>query len=409
MRTLVLLTTEFPFGTKEPFIESELPIMTQYFDRVVSYALYSKGNARYIDYPQNYLYNSINSTKRERLISLPRVFFSPTFWMELWGIVHKRKHILHRIKHLVQLSCYVYAPYKKIVKSIKELSLDKQNDTLYFYGYWLVEHAFLAQILKERFNGHIAFSRAHRYDLYESIDKYEYIPYRNYLCNKLDYIFPISNDGKNLLNTYLGKASIQVSRLGTLDYGENPFKKEEKSICTIVSCSWCVSVKRIHLIIEALAQISDMMIKWVHIGDGPLLNELKLIAEQSLKENIVYEFKGMLSNRDLMNFYLNNSVDMFINVSSSEGIPVSIMEALSFGIPVLATNVGGVSEIVFDSYNGWLLKEDCSIEEIVKRIKNYFILSISDISVLRKQARCSWSDNYSADTNYKRFYSLLTQ
>ena len=48
---------------------------------------------------------------------------------------------------------------------------------------------------------------------------------------------------------------------------------------------------------------------------------------------------------------------MFINLSSSEGIPVSIMEAQSFGIPVIATNVGGSGEIVV-SETGVLVDEN---------------------------------------------------
>lgn len=43
-----------------------------------------------------------------------------------------------------------------------------------------------------------------------------------------------------------------------------------------------------------------------------------------------------------------NDFDLFVNMSLSEGIPVSIMEAISFGIPIIATNVGGNAEIVND-------------------------------------------------------------
>jgi len=48
-----------------------------------------------------------------------------------------------------------------------------------------------------------------------------------------------------------------------------------------------------------------------------------------------------LPHNDVLNYYASNPVDVFINTSSSEGLPVSIMEAMSFGIPVIATNVGG--------------------------------------------------------------------
>ena len=48
----------------------------------------------------------------------------------------------------------------------------------------------------------------------------------------------------------------------------------------------------------------------------------------------------------MLDYYKNNIIDIFINLSASEGIPVSIMDAISFGIPCIATNVGGTGEIV---------------------------------------------------------------
>ncbi|NCO54621.1 MAG: glycosyltransferase, partial [Bacteroidetes bacterium] len=63
-------------------------------------------------------------------------------------------------------------------------------------------------------------------------------------------------------------------------------------------------------------------------------------------------------------------VDLFINVSESEGIPVSIMEALSAGIPVIATNVGGTNEIVNNDV-GFLIDKEFEINTAVNIINNY--------------------------------------
>lgn len=62
---------------------------------------------------------------------------------------------------------------------------------------------------------------------------------------------------------------------------------------------------------------------------------------------------------------------MFINVSSSEGLPVSIMEACSFGIPIIATNVGGTAEIVQAGVNGILLKEQFETEVLKQAILRF--------------------------------------
>ena len=68
------------------------------------------------------------------------------------------------------------------------------------------------------------------------------------------------------------------------------------------------------------------------------------------------------TNEEVMEYYKNNLVDLFVNMSESEGLPVSMMEAMSFGVPVIAPDVGGIKEIV-DENSGWLLScENCSAE-----------------------------------------------
>ena len=62
------------------------------------------------------------------------------------------------------------------------------------------------------------------------------------------------------------------------------------------------------------------------------------------------------------------------------------MEALSFGIPCIATDVGGTKEIVIDGYNGWLLKKDFKEEQLVNIIRNYCNLNNEQILKLRECA-----------------------
>ena len=62
--------------------------------------------------------------------------------------------------------------------------------------------------------------------------------------------------------------------------------------------------------------------------------------------------KGNVDNAALLEDYITENYYLFVNVSSSEGIPVSIMEASSVGIPCLATDVGGTGEIISDGVNG---------------------------------------------------------
>jgi glycosyltransferase involved in cell wall biosynthesis len=69
--------------------------------------------------------------------------------------------------------------------------------------------------------------------------------------------------------------------------------------------------------------------------------------------------------------YLLNS-DLFMLISNYEGLPVSIIEALSVGLPIIASNVGGVNELVNDGLNGFLVTKNDHVQltEILLKIIN---------------------------------------
>jgi len=83
-------------------------------------------------------------------------------------------------------------------------------------------------------------------------------------------------------------------------------------------------------------------------------------------------------------------------------VPVAIMEAISFGIPVLATNVGGVGEIVVDNETGILVKKDAAPIEIASLL-NAFFSSSQNTLVFRKTVRKFWESNFNASQNYNNF------
>jgi len=87
------------------------------------------------------------------------------------------------------------------------------------------------------------------------------------------------------------------------------------------------------------------------------------------RDNVDYKFLGRLDHVEVFSYFKNNPVDVLINTSSSEGLPVSIMEAMSFGIPIIATDVGGTSEPVTDK-TGILIPGDCSPEDVSEALNS---------------------------------------
>ena len=116
-----------------------------------------------------------------------------------------------------------------------------------------------------------------------------------------------------------------------------------------------------------------------------------------------------MRNEDLMRYYAETPVSCVVNVSSSEGLPVALMEACSFGFPCIATEVGGTPEAVRDGVTGCLLGKNPSPEEIASALEHMARLPEEEYSSLCRSARKLWEDKFYAEKNYKLFYEELSQ
>jgi glycosyltransferase involved in cell wall biosynthesis len=148
-----------------------------------------------------------------------------------------------------------------------------------------------------------------------------------------------------------------------------------------------------------------MEIDWTHFGDGPERSSIELLCADKLdsKENITYHLPGRIPNWKVLKYYSTHMVDLFISLSRYDGIPVSIMEAMSFGIPAIATDVGGVSEIVINDKTGFLLDQEVDPNDVAEVLFNIASLNENKYNSMREEAQNIWGTFYSADINYPDF------
>ena len=219
--------------------------------------------------------------------------------------------------------------------------------------------------------------------------------------SKLSNTFPVSKDGEDYLKNKF-KANIKLSLLG-VPKSKKLNKRSKDGVIRIVSCSYIVERKRLNLIFEGLNSVcrknKSIVIEWTHIGDGPDKSKLEALITNSSVNNLSVVFFGELNNEDVHLFYENNPVDLFINTSEKEGTPVSIMEAISYGIPIIATAFGGNKEVVSKGA-GFLLPINPKPYDFDKIIIEFLN---SDINKLRLDSLNVWSQYYNSETNYKRF------
>ena len=196
-----------------------------------------------------------------------------------------------------------------------------------------------------------------------------------------------------------------MARLGTREVKEvQPNRKRN----ILVSCSNLIPLKRVSLIAASLQYVDGVDLEWYHFGDGPKRAKIDKLAEISRREGVKIHLMGEKSNDEILRWFEENAPNLFINVSTTEGIPVSIMEAMSFGTPVFATDVGGTSEIVSNE-NGKLLKPDITPEELGGMIQAFFLLNREDRLVFRSKARKTWKTKYNASVNYKQFVEEILE
>ena len=129
---------------------------------------------------------------------------------------------------------------------------------------------------------------------------------------------------------------------------DNADAKKADGVFRVISVCRLDPIKNLGLLIRGMASIKTAEL-WL-VGDGPVRGELEaLVREAGLTERVT--FLGYQSNP--ASFLAQAS--LFVLPSFSEGIPLSVAEAMLSGTPCAVTRVGGAPEFILDGDNGWLL------------------------------------------------------
>lgn len=406
MRELFLLTSSYPFDKviENTFVEPELELLKERFD--ITIVPLQPGRRKFESSFGVKVNDGFALSGRNKKSQFFRLLATGVFWKLLLVELFGRPDILFSKEKLSRLCVHLY--YALTLYSwLKGKAVGSPAEPPLYYTYWF-EASTTALCLFKKENPRITVvSRAHGFDLYEGEQNGRYIPFRAMQMKLVDRVFCISESGAKYLSQRFPTCSskITVSPIGIADRGVIARRSQDGAF-RIVSCSFIVPLKRVDLIIRTLAELgrreSGRKIVWCHIGGGGGLAELEALAKSSLGNNVEAVFLGNMANDEIFRFYAGEPLDLFINLSSSEGRPVSIMEAMNCGIPVLATDVGGVSELVRDGKNGVLVEKDASCEEIAEKIVKLMENS-SALDEMGKESRRLFLEDLVAEKNLARF------
>lgn len=395
-----LIYESFPYGSSEKFVEYEIPYVNRIAgDKYRIFSFYRGHRSKRNIHLDGKLYIVVPKVRDYILGALT---IKPIEVFNELKAISKRvcaDPIVRCLWRMTYYRAYAYAFYRA-VKKIENI----ENDI--FVSYWLTECAYAAVMLKKWYPGILVTSRGHGFDVY---DERCYLPYRSTIFSKIDSVFTVNEvERKYILEKHkeVYPEKIKTFHLG-INLPCNYTKEAERTPFRIITCSSIIQLKRLDLLIYALAEIDEIEFEWYHIGDGPLYNQISDLASKKLnKKNQKFSFLGQLSLSEVHEYYKNHDLSVFINCSDTEGIPVSIMEAMSYGIPVIARNIGGNSEIVGND-TGLLIDSEDDPGILKEAILKIYSLKDDEYYMIRENARRRIENSFNAERQYETYFSLL--
>jgi len=147
------------------------------------------------------------------------------------------------------------------------------------------------------------------------------------------------------------------------------FRKNKNSVTVIITVARLVKEKGLEYGIRAISKLLEIKpkinLKYYIIGDGNLRKELeKIIADLNLEETV--KLLGEMQQEEVIKKMKES--DIFLLPSINEALPVTLMEAQAIGLPVIATSVGSVGQVVLNKKSGFLVPVR-NINIIVEKIE----------------------------------------
>ena len=296
--------------------------------------------------------------------------------------------------------------------------LGKNKDLIFVNGLGTeatIANIFLKKKIIRKIVGDPVWERAYsKAKISESFDEFQVKNYgfsislqkkvRSFSIKKSDIVVTPSQHLKNFILNLGFKNKIEIINNGVFIPEENTniFTNDQINI-TIVSR--LVSHKNIEKIIRAISDLNSPLINLNIIGDGPELNQLQKISlESNNKDNII--FHGKLNRDEINHIFLNS--DIYIQASNYEGLPHSLLEAMSYGIPVLCTPVGECKEILGNEDRGYILDLPVSKNNIKSKISE--IIGEKDIANKKgERGKDFINEKYNLTNSFNLYKNLFTR
>lgn len=389
-KTLVFVTDAFPFVNSGEYksVMAEIEELSKAFERVVIMPTVAEVAMLNIPFPENVEVSRffIDYPARKSRIRRLRLLLDREVWHNAGGFFNYSS-----------VSCSIAAEvFAEAVRKWMKQNDPGRDTTLFYSSKFDFAAAGLALISREQGVNYVMRVRLHDVDVNMSRGL------RQLTMEKSKRVFADCNACVEHIKSLYPESAAKIvkqtigSTKGAVTDLASGHRAEERKL-TFLSVSQLTGCQRVELnfnLLRALAVARPATaVRWIHTG-GSESAGLTDIFNAGCPANLSVELKGALSDEAIHELYVTEPIDWFMSLSGRAGLPIAVCEALSYGVPVIATDVAGINEAIDDDC-GLLLDKNPAIEEFVRGIVPY-IDSDYRMRKLRSGAFKCWQDNFDA-------------
>lgn len=381
-------------GTPDPFMMQEMPWLHAHFDRVI---MVGRSGVRTMTGEEKESFSTLRPLMG-RLLSWLWAPFQAELWKEL---AHMRREGKLSARGALKLLAFTRRGLEMHLWTERMLR-EVEDSGLTLYACWMSCDGYAAALSRRRHPKARFVVRGHAFDI--DTERNEYNPYlmKRFIAGQADGIYLISRTARAQYMAYM-KGLVEESKVHVLAMGSagQPVETHREAplytqgVLRVVSCAQVIPIKQVPLLVEALELWDGGPLCWTHIGGGEGEEELRRLADEKLgaKENVICELLGAMDAPKIQQMYETRAFDVFVNTSRKEGVPVSIMEAMRHGTPVIAPAVGGIPELVTPDV-GWLYAPEEGARGVLKALEKLASLSREQAEAMRQATRERWNKHY---------------
>lgn len=279
---------------------------------------------------------------------------------------------------------------------INAIKLSMRSDVI--HSHWIIPSGLIGALVKSLLGKRMILT-VHSADLHSVHNMRISYGIVRFILSKCDRIFVLTHEQKEMLESIAGKEMniSEKTEISPMGFKEYPFYKKEALVKykreiagdgekIVLYTGRLVPVKGIRFLIEAVTAVKGC--RTVIVGDGSERGSLKAFAEQK-EANVI--FKGVLTGEEKIKMLDIADIVVFPSIvlknKRTEGVPVSLIEAMSRGKAIIASDVGGISMLIRNNENGILVSH--SDHKVLQREIVRLINDDEMIKTLGEKARLS--------------------